>query len=155
MTESAATMQPVTTTPIGVVRSPHHEPAHTPKQSESARGIAGRVEIEPAFAAGLRDLEGFSYVWLVVFFHRAGPYALEVATARDEPPHGVFATRAPYRPNALGLSLVRLTAVEGNTLHIEDIDLLDGTPVLDIKPYVPLLDDRATERIGWFARKLR
>jgi tRNA-Thr(GGU) m(6)t(6)A37 methyltransferase TsaA len=79
---------------------------------------------------------------------------LEVVTAKGEPAHGVFATRAPYRPNPIGLSLVRLVRVEGATLHIEDLDLLDGTPVLDIKPYVPKLDNRETERIGWFARRL-
>ena len=148
-------MEPIQFSAIGVVRSPHTDPARTPKQTESARGIGGSVEIEPAYAAGLKDLDGFDYLWLLVYFDRADRYALEVSTARDEPPHGVFATRAPYRPNAIGLSLVRLLRVEGSRLHIEDIDLLDGTPVLDIKPYVPLLDNRATERIGWFARRLK
>ena len=147
-------MQPITYTPIGVVRSPHTIPANTPKQTESARGIVGTVEVLPEFVAGLKDIDGFDYVWLLVHFHLADSYALEVTTARGEPPHGVFATRAPYRPNALGLSLVHLVRVEGHILHIEDIDLLDGTPVLDIKPYVPLLDDRKTERIGWYARRL-
>ena len=104
-------MQSITYTPIGVVRSPHTEPAKTPKQTESARGIAGTVELEPAFAAGLKDIDGFDYLWLIVHFHLAESYALEVTTARGEPPHGVFATRAPYRPNALGLSLVRLERV--------------------------------------------
>ncbi len=137
------------------MHSPHTNPADTPKQTESARGIAGTVDIEPAYAAGLKDLDGLSYVWLLVYFDRANQYSLEVTTARDEPPHGLFATRAPYRPNPLGLSLVRLVSVEGSRLHIEDVDLLDGTPVLDIKPYVPAIDDRETERIGWFARKLR
>jgi tRNA (adenine37-N6)-methyltransferase len=163
-------MDTVSYTPIGVVRSPHTDAASTPKQTESARGIAGRVELAPEFAPGLTDLAEFDYVWLLVHMHRtqegralwlprdAGEHpdiALQVVTARDEPAHGVFATRAPYRPNPIGLSLVRLVRIEGPTLHIEDLDLLDGTPVLDIKPYVPKLDNRQTERIGWFARRLR
>jgi len=151
-------------------RSPHTDAASTPKQTESARGITGRVELAPEFVPGLTDLVEFDYVWLLVHLHRtqegralwvprdAGEQpaiGLQVVTARGEPAHGVFATRAPYRPNPIGLSLVRLVRVEGATLHIEDLDLLDGTPVLDIKPYVPKLDNRQTERIGWFARRLR
>jgi len=144
----------VTYTPIGLVRSPHTDPAKTPKQTESARGIASRVEVLPEFADGLKDLDGFSYLWLLVYFDRADSRPLCVSTARDEPPPGIFATRAPVRPNPIGLTLVRLVRIEGNVLLIEDIDLLDETPVLDIKPYVPALDDRAAERIGWFARRL-
>jgi tRNA (Thr-GGU) A37 N-methylase len=177
--------------PIGVVRSPHTDPAATPRQTESARGIPGRVELESRFAPGLKDLAEFDYLWLLVHFHAAlegralwtqatdaadtpagaRPHAagtavresgelppadvtLEVVTVKGEPAHGVFATRAPYRPNPIGLSLVRLVSVDGATLHIEDLDLLDGTPVLDIKPYVPKLDNRETARIGWFARRL-
>jgi tRNA (adenine37-N6)-methyltransferase len=163
-------MDPICFTPIGIVRSPHTDAASTPKQSESARGITGRVELAPEFAPGLADIAEFDYVWLLVHMHRvqegralwvppdAGEqpeFPLQVVTARGEPAHGVFATRAPYRPNPIGLSLVRLVRIEGTTLHIEDVDLLDGTPVLDIKPYVPKLDNRQTERIGWFARRLR
>jgi tRNA (adenine37-N6)-methyltransferase len=175
-------MEPIHYIPIGVVRSPHTDPAATPRQTESARGIAGRVELDPQFVPGLKDVADFDYLWLLVHFHavqegralwvqgqdgqgvRDGgdrlnasaqrSVALEVVTAKGEPAHGVYATRAPYRPNPIGLSLVRLVRIEGATLYIEDLDLLDGTPVLDIKPYVPKLDNRDTERIGWFARRL-
>ena len=176
-------MDSITYMPIGVVRSPNTDPTQTPKQTESARGIAGRVELNAELAGGLKDLAEFDYIWLVVHMHKAiegralwetpatpqgnqanealapiperPAFALEVVTSKAESPHGVFATRAPFRPNAIGLSLVRLARIEGATLHIEDVDLLDGTPVLDIKPYVPKLDNRETQRIGWFARRLK
>ena len=147
-------MNNISYTPIGVVHSPHTLPAQTPKQTESARGIAATVEIDPAYAAGLKDIEGFSYLWLLVHMHAANSVTLQVSTVRGEPPLGVFATRGPFRPNPIGLSLVRLVRVEGNVLHIEDIDLLDGTPVLDIKPYVPLLDQREGVLSGWYQRHL-
>ena len=144
-------MDPVAFTPIGVVHSPYSEPAGMPIQTVAAQGVAGTVLLDPAYAAGLKDIGGFSHLWLVVYLHRMQGYALEVTPYMDDKPHGVFATRSPRRPNPIGLSLVRLVRIEGATLHIEDIDLLDGTPVLDIKPYIPRLDDRAAERTGWFA----
>lgn len=147
-------MTTISYTPIGVVHSTHTVPALTPKQTESARGIAATVELEPGFADGLKDIEGFSYLWLVVHMHATSSVTLEVTTLRGEPPIGIFATRGPFRPNPIGLSLVRLVRVEGTVLHIEDIDLLDGTPVLDIKPYVPLLDQREGALSGWYQRHL-
>jgi len=144
-------MNPISFAPIGVVHSPYTQIAGMPIQTVAAQGVAGTVELHPAYAAGLKDIDGFSHLWLIVHLHRIEGYTLEVTPFMDTVPHGVFATRSPRRPNALGLSLVRLVRVEGSTLHIEDIDLLDGTPVLDIKPYIPKLDDRAAERTGWFA----
>ena len=108
----------------------------------------------PAYAAGPRDLEGFEYVILLTYMHQATSEPLEVVPFLDSVAHGVFATRSPIRPNRIGLSVVRLIAIQGSTLRFEGTDMLDGTPVLDIKPYVPAFDARRTDRIGWFASKL-
>ena len=107
-----------------------------------------------AYAAGPRDLEGFEYVILLTYMHQATSEPLEVVPFLDCVAHGVFATRSPIRPNRIGLSVVRLIAIQGSTLRFEGTDMLDGTPVLDIKPYVPAFDARQTDRIGWFASKL-
>ena len=107
-----------------------------------------------AYAAGPRDLEGFEYVILLTYMHQATSEPLEVVPFLDSVAHGVFATRSPIRPNRIGLSVVRLIAIQGSTLRFEGTDMLDGTPVLDIKPYVPAFDARRTDRIGWFASKL-
>ena len=144
-------MQTITYTAIGVVHSPFTTLAGMPIQTVAAAGIAATIELEPGYAAGLADIEGFSHLLIVSHLHLMQGYALEVTPFMDTQPHGVFATRSPRRPNPIGLSIVRLIRVEGARLHIEEIDLLDGTPVLDIKPYVPQLDDRPTEQTGWFA----
>jgi len=144
-------MESVTYMPIGVVRSPFTALAGMPIQTVAAQGIAGTVELAPGYAEGLKDIDGFSHLLLLVHLHLMNGFALEVTPFMDDQPRGVFATRSPRRPNPIGLSIVRLVRVEQITLHIEDIDLVDGTPVLDIKPYVPLLDDRRADRIGWFA----
>lgn len=107
-----------------------------------------------AYAAGPRDLEGFEYVILLTYMHQATSEPLEVVPFLDSVAHGVFATRSPIRPNRIGLSVVRLIAIQGSTLRFEGTDMLDGTPVLDIKPYVPAFDARQTDRIGWFVSKL-
>ncbi len=135
--------------PVGVIRSPHTKAEETPIQPVFAQGVAGRAEILPQFAAGLADLDGFSHVWLLCWFHQAGAPRLTVQPYLQDAEHGVFATRAPTRPNPIGLSLVRLVRREGCVLHLEDVDVLDGTPLLDIKPYVPRFDYRADARIGW------
>jgi len=136
--------------PIGVVRSPFTDPAGMPIQPAGAVGIRGSVEILPGFCDGLADLEGFSRIILVYLFHRSEGYSLRTVPFLDDRERGVFATRAPRRPNPIGLSVVRLVAVEGCRLVIEDVDILDGTPVLDIKPYVPSIDSYPGEQDGWF-----
>jgi tRNA-Thr(GGU) m(6)t(6)A37 methyltransferase TsaA len=138
--------------PIGVVRSPFQERTGMPLQSVAAAEVHGSVEIDPAYAPGLRDLDGFSHLHLICHLHRATPGDLEVVPYLDDAVRGVFATRSPRHPNPIGLSVVRLRAVAGTTLHVSGIDLLDGTPVLDIKPYVPAFDSFAAERTGWLER---
>jgi tRNA (adenine37-N6)-methyltransferase len=141
--------------PIGVVRSPFHERRGMPLQSVAATEVHGRVEVEVEYAPGLRDLDGFSHLHLICHLHRAVPGELEVVPYLDDTVRGVFATRSPRHPNPIGLSVVRLEAVEGATLHVSGLDLLDGTPVLDIKPYVPAFDSFAAERSGWLERGAR
>lgn len=135
--------------PIGVIRTPFPEPKGTPIQPRAAEGVRGRVELFPEYAEGLADLEGFSHVILIYHFHRAGPGRLRVRPFMDDREHGVFATRAPARPNPIGISVVRLLGIEGNVLHVADVDIVDGTPLLDVKPYVPQFDAPSGARIGW------
>ena len=137
-------------TPIGLVHSPHREAQNTPIQPRWAEGVEGTVEVFPQFAQGLCDLEGFERIWLLFWCDRAGIARLEVVPFRDTQTHGVFATRAPSRPNPIGLSCVRLLAVEDAPLRGLGLDVLDGTPLLDIKPYLPDCDIFNVERIGWY-----
>ena len=142
--------------PIGVVHSPFREPTGAPIQSAaaSAVGVEAQVEIFPCFREGLRDLEGFSHLILLYHMHRIQPAGLLVKPFLSNDSHGVFATRSPGRPNPIGFSVVRLLSVEDGALSITDVDILDQTPVLDIKPYVGEFDIRPVERIGWFANNL-
>ena len=125
-----------------------------PIQPAGARGVAGTVEVLPEYCDGLKDLEGFSHIFLIYHFHLSQGYSLRVKPFLDDSMRGVFATRAPKRPNAIGISVVRLVEIEGCTLCIEDVDIAEGTPLLDIKPYVPQFDAREAERIGWLAGKV-
>jgi len=138
--------------PIGVIRSPFTDPASTPIQS--ARSVArGTVEVDGACADGLQDVEGFSHLILIYVFHQSAGYSLRVTPFLDRVERGLFATRYPARPNPVGLSVVRLLARRGNVLEIEGVDMLDGTPLLDIKPYVPEFDSRPEARTGWYATR--
>lgn len=145
----------ITYHPIGVIHSPFHDLAGMPIQPSSETSAPGIVEVFPEYAPGLKDLEGFSHILLITHLHATGEARLRVTPFLDDEPHGVFATRAPSRPNPVGLSLVRLVAVRGHCLEVEDLDLLDGTPLLDVKPYVPDFDRPVEVRIGWLeaARK--
>jgi tRNA-Thr(GGU) m(6)t(6)A37 methyltransferase TsaA len=139
-------------TPIGFIHSPHRQAEGTPIQPRWAAGIQGTVELFPEFALGLRDLDGFDRIWLLYWFDRACVARLEVVPYLDTQTRGVFATRAPSRPNPIGLSCVRLLAIKGAQLRVAELDVLDGTPLLDIKPYVPDFDVFPAERVGWYAR---
>ncbi len=134
---------------IGTIHSPFAGIEQVPIQPAAASGIRGTVELLPEFAPGLRDLHGFSHVILIYHFHLATPARLTVVPFMDDEPRGVFATRAPSRPNPIGLSTVRLLGIQGNVLTIENVDIVDGTPLLDLKPYVPAFDHSDAERTGW------
>jgi len=138
--------------PIGVIHSPFAKIEDMPIQPAGAEGIHGSIEIRPDLTTGLADLEGFSHLIVLYHFHRVNAMQLTVTPFLDTTPRGVFSTRAPKRPNPIGLSIVRLTGVEKNILTIENVDMLDGTPVIDIKPYVPDFDRHDAERVGWYER---
>jgi len=135
--------------PIGVIHSPFEGPKGAPIQPRAAEGAVGTVEVFEPFAEGLADLEGFERVWLLYWFDRAAAPRMTVTPFLDNRPRGLFATRAPCRPNPIGMSPVRLLRVEGRVLHVADIDVLDGTPLLDIKPYAPAFDCYPGVRSGW------
>jgi len=141
--------------PIGVVHSPFTEGDEIPFQPSLGKGVAGSVEVFPEFAEGLDDLDGFSHIMLLCHFHRSAGYHLKIVPRLDTQIRGLFATRSPRRPNPIGLSIVRLLAIHENELSIMDLDILDGTPVLDIKPYFRDLEAGTEVRIGWLeeARK--
>jgi tRNA-Thr(GGU) m(6)t(6)A37 methyltransferase TsaA len=136
---------------IGIIHSPFTAAEGMPIQPAGAAAATGTVEVFDRFVPALQDLDGFSHICLLYHFHRVTQVRLVVTPFLDHLPHGVFATRAPTRPNPIGLSVVRLTRVDGNVLHIEDLDIMDGTPLLDIKPYAPEFDHYPVERIGWLA----
>ncbi len=138
--------------PIGIVNSPHLEAAKTPIQPVFAADVQATVVLDPQYVEGLVDLEGFSHIYLFYAFHRATETHLTVKPFLEDIPHGVFATRAPCRPNKLGFSIVRLLSIEDNILHITEVDILDGTPILDIKPFVARFDQRDNVRSGWTER---
>ena len=140
---------PIILRPIGVICSPHRTPAGTPIQPAYADEAEGEVVVDEPFERALDDIEGFERVWLVYWFDRAGPFAPHVVPYRDTREHGVFATRAPNRPNPIGLSVVRLLGRDGRVLHVSGIDVLDGTPLLDIKPYVAEFDAHPVSKAGW------
>jgi len=147
-------MKDVVYKPIGVVHSPFKMPQDVPIQSVAAEGVMGYVEVAGEYVEGLRDVEGFSHLILIYHCHLAQDYSLLVRPFLDERLHGVFSTRAPSRPNPVGVSVVRLTRMEKNVLHIQDVDIIDGTPLLDIKPFVPEFDQRKAERIGWLEKNV-
>lgn len=137
---------------IGVIHSPFTRLEQMPIQPTSEAAGPGIAEIFPEFAAGLKDLDGFSHVILLYHLHQVRRGDLTVTPFLDAEPRGVFATRAPTRPNPIGLSVVRLTGIEGSTLKLKEVDVLDGTPLLDIKPYVPEFDHRTEVRVGWLEK---
>lgn len=139
--------------PIGVIHSPFTELEGMPIQPSGAGGVRGQVEVMPEFVLGLKDLDGFSYAMLLYHFHRSTGYSLETKPFLDDTPRGVFSTRAPKRPNPIGVSVVRILGIEGGIVEIEDVDILDGTPLIDIKPFIPEIDNREPGKIGWFSRR--
>ena len=140
--------------PIGVIHSPFKVKQKTPIQPfKSTKN--GRVEVFKKYAAGLKDIGSFSHIILVYRFHKSKDYKLLVKPFLDDKKHGIFATRSPLRPNWIGISVVRLLRVKKNVLFVKGIDALDGTPLLDIKPFVPKFSAGKKVRIGWLKNKLR
>jgi tRNA-Thr(GGU) m(6)t(6)A37 methyltransferase TsaA len=140
--------------PIGIVHSPFMEPKGVSIQASASKGTKGSIEVNPKYVEGLKDLEGFSHIILLYHFSLIKACSLLVKPFLDDNLHGVFATRSPARPNPIGISTVRLIRIENNMLYIQDVDILDGTPLLDIKPFVPKFDCRRTNKIGWFSDKI-
>ena len=135
---------------IGYIRSPWTAPAGAPIQPPAAAGIRGFLDIDPQLAEGLRDLDGFSHVIVLWHMHLVRGHELTVVPFLDTAPHGIFATRSPRRPNPIAMSVFRLLGIDGSTVAVSDVDAVDGTPIVDVKPYIPLFDAPVAERIGWF-----
>ncbi len=140
--------------PIGIIHSPFKNIQGVPIQPVAGQGIEGIVSVASEFADGLKDLEGFSHIILIYYFHLSKGYRLKVKPFLDKTERGVFATRAPKRPNPIGISIVKLKKIQKNQLYVENIDIIDGTPLLDIKPYVPKFDLIRTKSIGWLGSKV-
>lgn len=147
-------MLPLRYSPIGVIHSPLKDASGAPIQSTAATHVRGTIEIYPKYVLGLKDIAEFSHLILLYHFHLCHKASLTVKPYLDSKEHGIFATRAPVRPNPIGLSVVRLLSVRGGTLSVQDLDILDGTPLLDIKPYIPRFDARRVESIGWLQRNI-
>ena len=140
--------------PIGIVHSTFCEPEGTPIQAAAAIGSKAIIEVYDEYMEGLKDIDGFSHLILLYHFHQVKKARLIVKPFLDDHTHGIFATRSPARPNPIGFSVVRLKMVDENLLYVEDVDILDQTPVLDIKPYIGEFDHRITEKIGWFQKSI-
>ena len=139
---------PLTLEPIGIVRSPYSSTADVPKGLGAEHDARGVIEIRPELEDGLQDIEGFSHLHVIWVFHQSRGSELTAWPPADDRPHGVFATRSPQRPNPIGLTVVRLLGREGTTLQVDGLDMIDGTPVLDIKPYLSNVPDAELRR-GW------
>jgi tRNA (adenine37-N6)-methyltransferase len=139
--------------PIGLIHTPFKQAAGTPIQGVAGKRAEGIVELHTEYVEGLRDLAEFERVWLIYFLDRASEVQMVVHPYLDTTARGIFATRSPARPNYIGISVVRLLSIEKNRLLVADVDMLDGTPLLDIKPYVPAFDSFAPSRVGWYANK--
>ena len=134
---------------IGIIHSEHTIEENTPIQPVYAKGCKGYVELIPEFVEGLRDLSSFSHIYLIYHFHQVRSVQLLVKPYLQDEEHGIFATRAPFRPNAIGLSVVELLSIDDNILHLDGVDILDGTPLLDIKPYTTRFDLHNVKKNGW------
>lgn len=138
--------------PVGYIYTPYDDVEDMPIQPAGATGVEGRIVVNPEYIEGLADIEDFSHIMLLYYFHRVKNPQLTVVPFLDNEPHGIFATRSPTRPNKIGISVVKLISVDRDTLYIENIDVLNGTPVLDIKPYFIDFDHHDAYRFGWYER---
>src|SRR4030065_1641845 len=139
--------------PIGIIHSPYKNTRKAPYQVHKIEDVS-RIEVFKEFEEGLQDIEGFSHIIVIYWFHKSKGFHLLVKTPWDDIPHGLFTTRSPHRPCPLGLAVVELVASEKNVLKVKGLDAIDGTPLLDIKPYIPEVDGRLTAKPGWLEGKL-
>jgi tRNA-Thr(GGU) m(6)t(6)A37 methyltransferase TsaA len=145
-------MESIVINPIGIIHTPHIDVKNMPIQPIAAEGIKGYIELLPEYVQGLKDLEGFSHIILIYRFHKINGFDLEVVPFMDTEKRGIFSCKAPKRPNAIGISTVRLIGIEGNIIYIEQVDMLDSTPLIDIKPFYPRYDNRENVKIGWLEK---
>ena len=148
-------MKPVKFKPIGVIHSPFKDRTGIPRQAAMAPEITAKIEIFDEYVDGLSDLEGFSHIIVIFYLHLIQKGSLKAHPPSDNQERGVFATRSPSRPNPIGISIVRLESIDRNILNISRVDMVDGTPVLDIKPYIPDLNPKKGIRVGWLKRKVK
>jgi len=141
--------------PIGIIHTPYKEPKGIPIQGKFKKGVKGLIRLFPEYRAGLKDIDGFSHLILIYYFNRSKEERLVGKPFLEDKEHGVFAIRSPHRPNHIGFSIVKLEKVEGNTVTFSEVDMLDGTPLLDIKPYVAHFDSRKNVKNGWVERHFR
>lgn len=146
-------METISYQPIGIIRTPFTQLSDMPIQPSGACGVTGEIHLDSAYVEGLKDLEGFSHIYLIYHFHKSADYKLTVTPFLDTEQRGLFATRAPRRPNSIGLSVVRLQGIRDTVVSVMDIDVLDGTPLLDIKPFVPKFDGTRDAVCGWIDGK--
>lgn len=140
--------------PIGIIHSPFTEAKGTPVQAGAAKDVRGSIHLFEEYSAGLADLDGFSHIIILYFFHLSSEYSLKVVPFLDKQERGVFATRAPRRPNPIGFAVVEVLEIEGNIIHFAGTDMIDGTPLLDIKPYVAEFDHREITKSGWLEKNI-
>ena len=145
-------MNEINIKPIGTIFTPHTTIKNMPIQPLAARGIKGYIKLLPEYTEGLKDLEGFSHITLIYHFHKINGYELVVTPFMDTEKRGIFACKAPKRPNAIGISTVKLISIKENVLYIEQVDMLDETPLIDIKPFYPRYDNRLNAKTGWLER---
>lgn len=141
--------------PIGIIHSDYKQKEGVPIQGALSKNSRGKVEVFPEYQPGLKDIEGFSHIILLYHFHLSEAYSLLTKTFLDDEEHGIFACRAPRRPNPIGISVVKLKKIVDNTLYITEADIIDGTPLLDIKPYVSKFDVRTNTKDGWLTERLK
>lgn len=141
----------ITFTPIGLIHSPFFKLEEMPIQPAGAFGVQGTIDLYPDYVAGLQDLDGFSHIYVIYHLHKSNGWKPRVIPFLDKQERGVFATRAPHRPNSIGLSVLKIESINGSQISVSNVDILDGTPLLDIKPYVPQFDGAQDIRIGWIA----
>jgi tRNA-Thr(GGU) m(6)t(6)A37 methyltransferase TsaA len=140
---------------IGVIHSPYKEPKDIPIQGIFKNDVEGRVQLKEKYIKGLRDLDGFSHAILIYYFHKSQKEKLEGKPFLEQNTHGIFAIRSPHRPNHLGFSIVKINKIEKNIIYFTGVDMLDGTPLLDIKPYVKYFDDREQVTCGWIEKHFK